>query len=627
MIRITFFCVFFLLSLLTINNTSAQVAVNATGAAADGSAMLDIASTTRGLLAPRMTTAQREAISSPAAGLLVYQTDAPVGFYYYNGTEWFAIAAGTPVGTGGTANYIQLSMSAHQGPGVVNGDKVVFNTTVKSNGMTSTNNGINLKAGVTYRLEARIAFNASTSPNYLGYCIANAGGAVSEAAYAMSPISTTWDSDRNGIILIYTPTVDENVWVKITDQSIGTGVIRSDFYPYFIATEMSVSTTSTSGGTPVGTGGNANYIKLIMNAVQNGVTTNTTINFNTVAVANGMTNTGNGVNLKAGKTYRLEASININGNSGLAYLGYQFHNGTTAFGEGAFTNQSNSPGAYGFKSGLLEFYTPATDVTVSVIAVDANNSSTLDGIVTPAFNTYLIATEMTSGTSGGGSQWTTTGSDISYSTGNVGIGTIPTAGYKLKLAGGMIRSDLGSTGASLVLVGGGSNIQIQHNAAAEVYIVNSANGQYVFTGPSGIGTYGNLYAAAFSSSSDRRLKNNIVNTHFGINDLMRIQVRDYVYKADASNTLTTGFIAQELYEIFPNAVTRPANEEDMWSVDYGKVTPLLVKAVQDLNIKIEALEAENAELRSQATEIESLKAEVEAIKAQLNLGTTPQARQ
>ena len=74
-----------------------------------------------------------------------------------------------------------------------------------------------------------------------------------------------------------------------------------------------------------------------------------------------------------------------------------------------------------------------------------------------------------------------------------------------------------------------------------------------------------------------------------INDLMKIPVRDYTYKADAANTPTTGFIAQELYEIFPNAVTKPANAEDMWSVDYGKVTPLLVKGMQDLKESDESL--------------------------------------
>ena len=59
----------------------------------DASAKLEISSTSKGLLAPRMTLAQKSAIVSPANGLLVYQTDAPTGFYVNSGT------AGTPVWT------------------------------------------------------------------------------------------------------------------------------------------------------------------------------------------------------------------------------------------------------------------------------------------------------------------------------------------------------------------------------------------------------------------------------------------------------------------------------------------------------------------------------------------------
>ena len=54
----------------------------------DGSAALDISSTTGGLLVPRMTQTQRDAISPVATGLMVYQTDGTVGFYYYNGSSW-----------------------------------------------------------------------------------------------------------------------------------------------------------------------------------------------------------------------------------------------------------------------------------------------------------------------------------------------------------------------------------------------------------------------------------------------------------------------------------------------------------------------------------------------------------
>jgi hypothetical protein len=188
------------------------------------------------------------------------------------------------------------------------------------------------------------------------------------------------------------------------------------------------------------------------------------------------------------------------------------------------------------------------------------------------------------------------------SDGKVGIGTT-TPGYKLHVAGGTIKGDLGSTGISLGLTGGGSNLQIYHNSGSSVYFWNSASGDYEFYNAGGSTSTGTLKAGAFNTGSDRRLKNNIVNTHFGISDLMKIQVRDYVYKADAANTLTTGFIAQELYEIFPNAVTKPANDDKMWSVDYGKVTPLLVKAVQDQQAQIANLSAENDTLKAQNADI------------------------
>jgi BclB C-terminal domain-containing protein len=54
----------------------------------NSSAQLDIQSTTKGLLIPRMLDSERTAIVAPAAGLLVYQTNGLAGFYYYSGAEW-----------------------------------------------------------------------------------------------------------------------------------------------------------------------------------------------------------------------------------------------------------------------------------------------------------------------------------------------------------------------------------------------------------------------------------------------------------------------------------------------------------------------------------------------------------
>ncbi|MEZ5082107.1 MAG: tail fiber domain-containing protein [Bacteroidales bacterium] len=73
------------------------VAINSDGSQADASAMLDIKSSDGGVLIPRMTQAERNAINggSPATALLIYQTDATPGFYFYNGVSWEMIGAGT----------------------------------------------------------------------------------------------------------------------------------------------------------------------------------------------------------------------------------------------------------------------------------------------------------------------------------------------------------------------------------------------------------------------------------------------------------------------------------------------------------------------------------------------------
>jgi hypothetical protein len=57
------------------------------------SAILDVSSTTKGLMAPRMTTAQRNAIASPAKGLLVYDTDLNA-LHHYTGAAWAQVGGG-----------------------------------------------------------------------------------------------------------------------------------------------------------------------------------------------------------------------------------------------------------------------------------------------------------------------------------------------------------------------------------------------------------------------------------------------------------------------------------------------------------------------------------------------------
>ncbi|MCB9342010.1 MAG: tail fiber domain-containing protein [Lewinellaceae bacterium] len=76
------------------SNIQMPTSVNSDGSQPNTSAMLDVQSTTQGMLVPRMTTAQRMAITSPATGLLVFDTDKG-SFWFFGGTAWADLS--TPV--------------------------------------------------------------------------------------------------------------------------------------------------------------------------------------------------------------------------------------------------------------------------------------------------------------------------------------------------------------------------------------------------------------------------------------------------------------------------------------------------------------------------------------------------
>jgi hypothetical protein len=92
---------FTLLVIISISTINAQVGVGTN--TPNASAALDVTSTTKGLLTPRMTSVQRLAISNPADGLVVYQTDNTPNFYGYINGAWSALGGGSSqVVTSGT---------------------------------------------------------------------------------------------------------------------------------------------------------------------------------------------------------------------------------------------------------------------------------------------------------------------------------------------------------------------------------------------------------------------------------------------------------------------------------------------------------------------------------------------
>ena len=127
-------------------------------------------------------------------------------------------------------------------------------------------------------------------------------------------------------------------------------------------------------------------------------------------------------------------------------------------------------------------------------------------------------------------------------------------------------------------------------------------------------TQNSATTVAYNTSSDRRIKENILDTASGLDLLAQVRVRDYNYIADPEKQTQQGFIAQELYSVYPQAVTVGGEDPKTqpWQVDYGKLTPLLVKSVQDLRQVCDAKDAEIAALKDRTLRAEKAAAQIKA---------------
>lgn len=96
-------------------------------------------------------------------------------------------------------------------------------------------------------------------------------------------------------------------------------------------------------------------------------------------------------------------------------------------------------------------------------------------------------------------------------------------------------------------------------------------------------------ATAYNTSSDERLKHDIVNAPEASSLIDAIKVRSFKWNADNSEQ-RYGFVAQELLTVAPEAVSVPADPDDMMGVDYSKLVPMLVKEIQSLRARVAQLE-------------------------------------
>jgi hypothetical protein len=105
-----------------------------------------------------------------------------------------------------------------------------------------------------------------------------------------------------------------------------------------------------------------------------------------------------------------------------------------------------------------------------------------------------------------------------------------------------------------------------------------------------VGRVGATSAVAYNTTSDERLKSNIANSDPVLEKIMQVQVRQYDW-TEGNLHQDYGFIAQELAPVLSGIVTEGKEEADMWQLDYSRLTPALLKAIQEQQAIIESLTA------------------------------------
>ena len=156
-----------------------------------------------------------------------------------------------------------------------------------------------------------------------------------------------------------------------------------------------------------------------------------------------------------------------------------------------------------------------------------------------------------------------------------------------------------------------SNYWNMHMSGAYLrFSYNNNNVSYI----SGIGAY--------VQTSDRSLKENIQPiTQNVLNKLQQINVVQYNYKRDKTKTQTTGVIAQELKELFPDFVHQDGKNDKM-GVNYAGLSLVAIQGIQEQQEQIEKLESENKkqqeQMKDQQEQMDKLKASNKALQEKVD---------
>jgi|GEM_PF-6251573 len=149
--------------------------------------------------------------------------------------------------------------------------------------------------------------------------------------------------------------------------------------------------------------------------------------------------------------------------------------------------------------------------------------------------------------------------------------------------------------------GASNNIAAGHSYSVVLGRLGSTTAARQFVAEFTGGIYFNVPVTV---TSDLRMKKEVVDLKYGLNEVMKMRPALYKYKNN-DETTHLGFIAQEMNTVVPEVVHVPENVADKMAIRYAELIPVLTNAIQEQQLMIETLQNQNAQLQQEVSQIKS----------------------